>query len=74
MKKFTLAIAAFGLISLSSCKKEYTCECTFSGGGLSGSISETIKDTKKKAKDKCASGNYTETSGGVTTTTTCTLK
>ncbi|HTN18603.1 MAG TPA: hypothetical protein VL092_13015 [Chitinophagaceae bacterium] len=74
MKKFTFIIAAIGLISLASCKKDYTCECTLSGGGLSGTFSETIKDTKKKAKEKCDSGNYSETSGGVTTTATCTLK
>ncbi len=31
MKKLVLAVAALGLISLTSCKKDYTCTCKASG-------------------------------------------
>ncbi|MNK01937.1 hypothetical protein D3C87_197520 [compost metagenome] len=57
MKK--LALVAFGvsLFAMTSCKKEYTCTCTVSAGGFSGSASTTIKDTKKKAKDACEKEN-----------------
>ena len=36
---------------LTSCKKEYKCEC-FNPGGVFET--HTIKDTKRKAQDKCA--------------------
>jgi len=42
-----------------SCKKEWTCTCTYSyellGVSTSGSYSGTIKDTKKNAEDACNS-------------------
>lgn len=50
MKKLLLAVAALGLISLTSCKKDYTCTCT------DGTDTETINipDAKKKdAKNVC---------------------
>lgn len=60
MKKIILvaAVATFGL-GLGSCKKDYTCTCTFSGGGLSGSASTTINATKKDAKEACEADNST---------------
>lgn len=47
-------------LSLVSCKKDYTCECT-----VNGVIYETttIRATKKKAEDSC---NKSSTSFGVT--------
>jgi len=59
-------IALFGALSLTSCKKDYTCECS-SGGVVIGT--STIHTTKSKAKDAC---NQSASSGGVTVT--CTLK
>ena len=51
MKKLVLAVAALGLISLTSCKKDYTCTCKVSGS----EIKTEIKDVKKsKAKDGCS--------------------
>ena len=45
-------LTVFALIALTSCKKDYTCECTVYANGVEiGSGSETIKDTKSKAKD-----------------------
>lgn len=67
MKKLVLAVAALGLISLTSCKKEYTCSCTTTGlGTVEG---KTGKMTKKDAKAACEK----EVSvGGITTK--CELK
>jgi hypothetical protein len=57
MKKFTLAIAAFGLISLASCKKDYTCTCTDPADPTSNQ-NFTFKDVKKKdAKTACDTWN-----------------
>lgn len=72
MKKLIFTISAFALVAvtMTSCKKDYTCECTFSGPGTSGSISATINDTKKNAQDKCEADNGT--ANGVTTT--CKIK
>jgi hypothetical protein len=52
MKKMALilGIAFLSGIALSSCKKEYTCNCTASGGSTA---TYTYKDTKKNAKEIC---------------------
>ena len=55
MKK-TLIIGAFALFAFASCKKDYTCECKFSGF-ISGSATETITDRKNDAKAKCDEGD-----------------
>lgn len=55
MKKFTLAIAAIGLISLASCKKDYTCTCTDPNDPTSNA-SFTFKDAKKKDAKKACDG------------------
>jgi hypothetical protein len=69
MKK-TLSIIVLGIIVLTSCKKEYTCECKTNGGVVPIVIETPIKDTKKKATDSCESGSTTNQ--GIVTT--CTLK
>ena len=69
MKKF-IAIAALGVLTLASCKKDYTCECSSSAGGVTISASTTIKDTKKKAEEACTA--KATTTNGVTTS--CTIK
>lgn len=51
MKTIPLLLAAISCILFGSCKKDYTCECMNPGGVFK---TYTIKDTKKKAKDKCA--------------------
>lgn len=50
MKKLVLAVAALGLISLTSCKKEYTCACTIFG---TTTEAKTAKVTKSDAKSQC---------------------
>lgn len=54
MKKLVFAAAALGLISLTSCKKEYTCKCTTTVGSTSTSVqAKTAKLSKKDAKAAC---------------------
>ena len=59
MKKFLLSVAAFAIVAttMTSCKKEYTCECTATVLGFTATSSATIKDTKKNAKEACEKGN-----------------
>ncbi len=54
MKKVIL-FGAFALLTLASCKKDWTCTCTSSIGGSS---STTITDmTKSDAKADCNAGD-----------------
>jgi hypothetical protein len=69
MKKF-IAIAALGVLTLASCKKDYTCTCTSTSGGLTASVSTTINDTKKNAEDTCSAKSAS--AGGASTT--CAIK
>lgn len=58
MKKIVLvaAVATFAM-GLGSCKKEYTCECSYTSGGQTYTSSSKITATKKDAKAACtASG------------------
>ena len=56
MKKILLIVAVAGL-AMTSCKKDYTCECTTSGSGTSISTSTTIHDTKSNATTACEAGS-----------------
>ncbi len=69
MKKI-IAIAAMAVLVLSSCKKDYTCECTTTGNGQTATASSTVKATKKDAKEACESGS----SSASGYTTTCAIK
>jgi hypothetical protein len=64
MKKLML-VAAVVAVGLSSCKKDYTCTCTYTGG-VTGSVSTTVTATKKDAKSSCESGS--SSAGGNTVT------
>ncbi|MFP5471848.1 MAG: hypothetical protein ACLGGV_09650 [Bacteroidia bacterium] len=59
---------------MTSCKKEWTCECTTTTGGVTATGSTTIKDTKKNATEACDAGDSSATVSGVTVTSECTLK
>ena len=50
-----LSLVAFAAISLSSCKKDYTCECKYNSGiNANDSYSYEIKNVRKStAKDAC---------------------
>lgn len=71
MKKLVLSIAALSLVAttMTSCKKDYTCECTVTVLGMTTTSSTTINDTKKNAEDKCSA---TASSAGATAT--CKIK
>ena len=71
MKKALLIISILGLISLASCKKEYTCKCTTS---YTGTNSENIESFSSVtiSETKCADLESTATSDGITMNTTCT--
>jgi len=50
MKKLlSIAAVTVALVSLSSCKKDYTCSCTYTATGLgTQTTNTTIADAKKK--------------------------
>ena len=68
MKKVIL-LGALGVFALASCKKDYTCSCTFSN---SGSLKLEYKDVKKKtAEDSCDAAETTYKQGDASAN--CTL-
>lgn len=75
---FVLVAVFFGLFFLSSCTKEYTCECKMTYSGNPGLPNETvrdykIRDTKKEAESKCAGNSATYEKDGITTVEDCKL-
>ncbi len=73
MKKL-LIVASIAIVSLASCKKDYTCTCTTSGGGFTGTPSVTTYPKAKKSAARANCLSSTDTQSGVTYTTTCELK
>jgi len=78
MKKIATiaAVALLGVIVLPSCKKDYTCECTWS---MDGKVIQTQefslgKQTKSKAKDACSQKVDMGGSLGASVTAECKLK
>lgn len=74
MKKITFLTVVLAGLALASCKKDYTCECTATAGGISATSSVTINDTKKKAEDACTAKNSSASVGGASSSTTCKIK
>ncbi|MES2762180.1 MAG: hypothetical protein V4677_08235 [Bacteroidota bacterium] len=75
MKKITLLAVAFVALSLTSCKKDYACECVKTGPG--GTSTETHNTGKMKlgdAQTRCNEGDASNQVLGETYTTECTLK
>lgn len=72
MKKLTLLLLATSAITITSCKKTYTCQCTVTSqtGTFTGSETYSTKMKKADAEQKCSSGNVS--ANGVTAS--CTLK
>ncbi len=57
MKKIVFGIAVVTAFGFASCKKDYTCKCTFSDGSV---INAELKNAKKKdAKSTCESAEST---------------
>lgn len=79
MKKISLlAIAAFAVLSMTSCKKDRTCTCTNTVDGVAaGTDVYAIKDVKKGvAAAHCVSTSQTQTYGTTShvVVSTCKLK
>jgi hypothetical protein len=80
MKK-VLFFGVVALLGLSSCKKNYTCECIqtidLMGQKTNQTITTPIKDTKANATDACKAlslSTNTSSSYGGTVTMNCNLK
>lgn len=59
MKKLFVMISGIALIGFSSCKKEYTCECTTTNGSATSIVNEKKLDKQslKDARSKCDEGD-----------------
>ncbi|MBL7684190.1 MAG: hypothetical protein JNK00_12595 [Flavipsychrobacter sp.] len=55
-KRILIAGVALMAIAFTSCKKDYTCTCTYANNPSVNSTS-TIKTTKKDAETKCSTLN-----------------
>lgn len=74
MKKlFPIALVAVAAMTFTSCKKDYTCTCTGTGG-YTATASFTIHDTKSNATSTCEKGSVSVTSGSTTVGQTCAIK
>ncbi len=74
MKKLLL-VASVAILSLSSCKKNYNCECTTtSPSGTNTSSESTGKMSLSDATTKCNKGDETREVLGQTYTTECSIK
>jgi hypothetical protein len=75
MKNILYSAALVTLVVFSSCKKDYTCECTSKDntGASYGTSSVTIHSTKKDAESAC-SATSSASAGGMTVTQTCEIK
>jgi hypothetical protein len=65
MKKITLLAVAFLAISVVSCRKDRTCECTDSTGGVTIVSTTKVKSTKKDGKTWCEAQNGSKTTSTV---------
>lgn len=78
MKKITLLALAITVTSLTSCKKDRTCVCTYSNAGSSNTstyITTYTKATKKTAADNCTSGTtYDQSEPAEIQTRVCEIK
>jgi hypothetical protein len=73
MKKNVLIIAALSVFALSSCVKEWTCDCLTSspdgfGGTIEFEIDSEITTSKKKAIEHCTELEVAGTEGDAVTT------
>lgn len=65
MKKIMFSALVLGLFAFSSCKKDYTCECTTTVSGQQPTIvTSIVNGTKSEAKSSCENGS--SSAGGFT--------
>lgn len=71
MKKIFLFVSVLTVVSLTSCKKDFTCTCTNSStdpNAVGNTQEITIVDAKKKdAKKRCVKTTTTDSNGYVET-------
>ena len=68
-------LTVFALVALTSCKKDYTCECkAYVDGYYIDSESKTINGTKSKAADECDESDEFTSQGGYTVEVDCEIK
>lgn len=79
MKKIILMASVLTVASFASCKKDRTCECTYTTSGTTNTVSHTSSTTITKAKKADAKyfctkdvNTSTSTNGNVTSTSTST--
>jgi hypothetical protein len=64
MKKLSAVVLAVLAVTFTSCKKNYTCQCTFTtNGSVYATTSDIIHDTKSKAKTECEDLSEANTNG-----------
>ena len=68
-------LTVFAIVALTSCEKDYTCECkVYIDGMYLGSDSQTIKDTKKNAIKECDKLDEYYDDGVTTSEADCEIK
>ena len=73
MKKALLIAAVAGFV-MTSCKKDYTCECTTTVGTITSTSSTTINGKKDDVKTACEKSNSSSTTLGITSSVKCEIK
>ncbi len=73
MKKIAsiAAIALFGAMAMTSCKKDYTCTCTYNIAGQTTSTDFSLGKQKKKDAEAACSARVSTLAG---TSVSCNLK
>ena len=73
MKK-ALLIAAVATFVMTSCKKDYTCECVATTAGVSVTSTTTINGKKDDVKTACEAGNSSTSVAGISSSVKCEIK
>lgn len=74
MKKLSTILAVIAVVSLASCKKDYTCECKSTPSDSFYDYSTTFHAKKADAKTACDVLDYTTSNGTSTVTVNCEIK
>jgi hypothetical protein len=72
MNKLIVAVAMLGLVILSSCQRDWNCQCTDQSGNITSH--EIDNQTLLNARSKCSSMDYNTTVLGITTSESCSLQ
>lgn len=75
MKKVVFAAVVLGGLAFTACKKDHTCSCTFTSGGISITADTVYTDMKKSdAETQCNSMDASGSIGSESFTQECELK